>query len=142
MERVKEDTGGLRTLKVRDLMIENPITTEQETTIEDAIKILFRKHVGALVVIDNERKCRGIFTERDALRSVARKVPLNTHLRNVMSKNVVTVRKGASFAEAKKLMTLHRIRHLPVVDEKKHLVGMLTLRRILDDLVGMPTVKS
>jgi CBS domain-containing protein len=123
-------------------MIENVVTTKEETTLEDAIEILFKKHVGALMITDDRGKCRGIFTERDALRSVARKVPLNTHLRNVMSKNVVTVRKGASFAEAKKLMTLHRIRHLPVVDKKGSLVGMLTLRRILDDLVGMPTVKS
>ncbi len=123
-------------------MIENVVTTKEETTLEDAIEILFKKHVGALMITDDRGKCRGIFTERDALRSVARKVPLNTHLRNVMSKNVVTVRKSASFAEAKKLMTLHRIRHLPVVDKKGSLVGMLTLRRILDDLVGMPTVKS
>ncbi len=129
-------------MKVRNLMIENVVTTKEETTLEDAIEILFKKHVGALMITDDRGKCRGIFTERDALRSVARKVPLNTHLRNVMSKNVVTVRKSASFAEAKKLMTLHRIRHLPVVDKKGSLVGMLTLRRILDDLVGMPTVKS
>jgi len=128
-------------LKVRNLMIENVITTKEETTIEDAIKILFEKHVGALVITDDKRKCKGIFTERDALRNVARKVPLNTHLRNVMSKNVVTIRKDASFAEAKRLMILHRIRHLPVVDKKGYLVGMLALRRILDELVGIPPVK-
>ena len=122
-------------------MIENVITTKEETTIEDAIKILFEKHVGALVITNDKRKCKGIFTERDALRSVARKVPLNTHLRNVMSKNIVTVREDASFAEAKRLMILHRIRHLPVVDKKGYLVGMLALRRILDELVGIPPVK-
>lgn len=128
-------------MKVRDLMIENVITTKEETTIEDAIKILFEKHVGALVITDDKRKCEGIFTERDALRSVARKVPLNTHLRNVMSKNIVTVREDASFAEAKRLIISHRIRHLPVVDKKGYLVGMLALRRILDELVGIPPVK-
>jgi len=129
-------------LKVRELMLENVVTTKEDTTIEDAIETLFRKHVGALMITDDERKCKGIFTERDALRSVVRKVPLNTHLRRVMSKNVITVRENASFAEAKRLMTSHRIRHLPVIDKKGYLVGMLTLRRILDELVGMPTVKS
>ncbi|MFB0514657.1 MAG: CBS domain-containing protein [Candidatus Bathyarchaeia archaeon] len=34
------------------------------------------------------------------------------------------------------------MRHLPVVDRKGHLVGVLTIRRILDELVGMPPVKS
>ncbi|MDH5779178.1 MAG: CBS domain-containing protein [Candidatus Bathyarchaeota archaeon] len=129
-------------MKVRELMLENVVTTKEDTTIEDAIETLFRKHVGALMITDDERKCKGIFTERDALRSVVRKVPLNTHLRRVMSKNVITVRENASFAEAKRLMTSHRIRHLPVIDKKGYLVGMLTLRRILDELVGMPTVKS
>ena len=62
-------------LKVRDLMIENVVTTKEEITIEDAIKILFEKHVGSLVITDDKRKCKGIFTERDALRSVAKKFP-------------------------------------------------------------------
>ena len=122
-------------------MMENVVTTKGETTIEDAVNILFEKHIGALVITDDKGKCKGIFTERDALRSVARKIPLSTQLMNVMSKNVVTVRKNASFAKAKSLMISHRIRHLPVVDEKAFLVGMLTLRTILDEFAGMSTVK-
>jgi len=123
-------------------MIENVITTEEERTIGDAIKILFERHVGALVITDDKGKCKGIFTERDALRSVAKEVSLDTNLRNVMSKNVVTVREDASFAEAKRLIVLHGVRHLPVVDNKGNLLGILTLRRILDELMGIPTVKS
>lgn len=129
-------------MKVKDLMIENVITTNEQTTIEDAVKILFEKHVGALVITDDKRKCKGIFTERDALRSVARKIPLNTQLMNVMSKNVITVRKDASFAKAKRLMISHGIRHLPVVDKEGYLTGMLTLRSVLDEFVGMSTVKG
>ena len=129
-------------MKVKDLMIEDVITTNKQMTIEDAIEILFEKHVGALVITDDKRKCKGIFTERDALRSIARKIPLNTQLMNVMSKNVITVRKDASFAKAKNLMISHGIRHLPVVDEEGHLTGMLTLRSVLDELVGMSKVKG
>ena len=129
-------------LKVQDLMVENVVTTKEEITIEDAIKILFEKHVGSLVITDDKRKCKGIFTERDALRCVAKKVPLNTLLRKVMSTNVLTIKEDASYAEAKRLMSLNNIRHLPVVDKKGCLVGILTLRKILDALVGIPTVKS
>ena len=88
-------------LKVRDLMIENVVTTKEEITIEDAIKILFEKHVGSLVITDDKRKCKGIFTERDALRSVTKKISLNTLLREVMSTNVLTINEDASYAEAK-----------------------------------------
>ena len=129
-------------MKVRDMMIKNVVTAKENMTIEDAVKILYKKHVGALVITDDKGKCEGIFTERDALRSVARKVPLNTSLKQVMSKNVVTISENSSFAEAKRSITSQNIRHLPVVDKKGCLVGMLTLRRILDELVGMPTVKS
>ena len=129
-------------MKVRDLKIGNVITTREEITIEDAIRILYKKRVGALVITDDRRKCKGIFTERDALRAVARKVPLEKPLGSVMSKNVLTIGNGASFTQARRLMILHKIRHLPVMDEKGSLVGMLTLRRILDELVGMPTAKG
>ena len=129
-------------MKVRDLKIGNVITTREETTIEDAIRILHKKRVGALVITDDKRKCKGIFTERDALRAVARRIPLEKHLGSLMSKNVLTIGEGASFTQARRLMILHNIRHLPVMDEKGSLVGMLTLRRILDELVGMPTAKG
>ena len=129
-------------MKVRDLKIGSVVTTREETTIEDAIRILYKKRVGALVITDDKRKCKGIFTERDALRAVARKIPLEKHLGSIMSKNVITIGNGASFTHARRLMILHNIRHLPVMDEEGFLVGMLTLRRILDELVGMPTAKG
>ena len=129
-------------LKVQDLMIRNVVTASKETTINDAVKILFEKHVGALVITNDEGKIKGIFTERDALRSIAGKIPSNIQILKVMSKNVVTVDEDSSFAKAKSLMLSHSIRHLPVKNGKGHLVGMLTLRRILDELVGMSTVKS
>ena len=128
-------------MKVKGLMTKTVVTVEEETTIEDAITTLFEKHVGSLVITDDKRKCKGIFTERDALRSVAKKIPLTTSLRKVMSTNVVTIKEDAPYAEAKRLMRLHRIRHLPVVDKKGYLVGMLTLRRVLNELVGMPPSK-
>lgn len=128
-------------MKAKDLMTKTVVTVEEETTIEDAITTLFEKHVGSLVITDDKGKCKGIFTERDALRSVAKKIPLNTHLRKVMSTNVVTIKEDASYAETKRLMRLHRIRHLPVVDKKGRLVGMLTLRRVLDEFVGMSPSK-
>lgn len=129
-------------LKVQDLMVENVVTAKEETTIEGAVRILFEKHSGALVITDDDKRCKGIFTERDVLRSVAKKVSLDTHLKNVMSKNIITVMKQDSFAKVKRLMIMHRIRHLPVVDNKGHLIGMLTLRNILDEFVGISVAKS
>ena len=124
-------------MKVRDLMIRQVVTIKRDTTIEKACKILYERHVGSVVIIDEDERCTGIFTERDAIRTVATNIPLNTDLREVMTKNVMTIWEGASFAEAKQLYRTHGIRHLPVVDEQDHLVGMLSIRSVLDDLIEL-----
>ena len=122
-------------MRVHDLMIKEVVTMEEDAPIEEAFKILYERHVGSVVITDEEEKCKGIFTERDAIRAVATKIPLDTALRDVMTKNVMTIWGGASFAKAKQLYRTHGIRHLPVVDEQSHLVGMLSVRNVWDELV-------
>ena len=124
-------------MKVRDLMIREVVTMDDDATIEEAFKILYEKHVGSVIITDEEKKCTGIFTERDAIRTVATCIPLNTALRDVMTKNVLTILEGTSFAEVKQLIRTHGIRHLPVVGEQDHLVGMLSIRSILDELIEL-----
>jgi len=124
-------------LKVRDLMIKEVVTMEEDASIEEAFKIFYERHVGSIVITDEEENCKGIFTERDAIRTVATKIQLNTALREVMTKNVMTIWGGASFAEAKQIYRTHGIRHLPVVDEQHHLVGMLSIRSVLDSLIEL-----
>jgi CBS domain-containing protein len=118
-------------------MIKEVTTMEEDASIEEAFKILYERHVGSVVITDEEKKCKGIFTERDAIRTVATKIPLNTALREVMTKNVMTIWGEASFAEAKQLYRTHGIRHLPVADEQNHLIGMLSIRNILDELIEL-----
>ena len=54
-----------------------------------------------------------------------------------MTTNVIGVWVEASFAEAKQLYRNFGIRHLPVVDEQKRVVGLLSIRSILDELVEL-----
>ena len=124
-------------MKVRDLMTKEVVTMEEDASIEEAFKILYERHVGSVVITDEEKKCKGMFTERDAIRTVATKIPLSAALRKVMTKNVMTIWEGASFAKAKQLYRTHGIRHLPVVDKQYHIVGMLSIRRILDELIEL-----
>jgi CBS domain-containing protein len=124
-------------LKVRDLMTKEVVTMGEDTSIEKAFKILYERHVGSVIITDEEEKCKGIFTERDAIRVVATRIPLSTALREVMIKNVMTIWEGASFAKAKQLYRTHGIRHLPVVDKQYHIVGILSIRKVLDELVEL-----
>lgn len=129
-------------LKIRHIMVENVVTARDNITAKRAIEMLYKKHVGSIVVTDDEEKCIGIFTERDAIRIVAQKVSLDTPLKKVMTKKVVTVGEDATLEEARRRIVSHGIRHLPVVDQEGKLVGLLAVRGFLDELFGMKSLKS
>jgi CBS domain-containing protein len=118
-------------------MIENVITIEGSVTAESAIRTLYDKHIGSVIVVDKEGRCNGIFTGRDALRLVAQRTSLSTPVKDVMTKNPISVKSDASFGEAISLISSHGVRHLPVVDENDRLVGLLSIRSFLEEVVGI-----
>jgi CBS domain-containing protein len=123
-------------MKVRDMMIREVITMKADQTIQAAFQILYARHVGSIIITNTNNECQGIFTERDAIRILATNIPHNTLLSEVMTRNVITVWEEASFSEAKQLFSIHGIRHLPVVDKQNRVVGMLSVRNILEELIG------
>jgi len=128
-------------LMVKHIMIQDVVTAKPNITVKDAVRTLQEKHVGSIVITDNNEKCMGIFTERDAIRIIASDVPLGTPIEQVMTKNVATVGEEASLEEARRLIISHGIRHLPVVDSKGELAGLLSVRKLLDELFGLTTSK-
>jgi CBS domain-containing protein len=128
-------------LKITGLIDEDVITTLGDISVKEAIKILYQRHVGSIIIVDKDNKCRGIFTDRDAIRVIADDIPLSKPLSEVMTTNLKTVDEHATFAMAKDIMRTHRIRHLPVVDEQGKLIGLLSLRRILDEVHDMHKTK-
>jgi CBS domain-containing protein len=117
-------------------MVEQVITAREEITLQKAIEILHEKHIGSVVILDDQRRCVGIFTERDAVRVMAQKIPLATPLKEVMTRNVVTIGADASFEEARRLIVERGIRHLPVVDQNGRLVGLFAVRGFLNEIFG------
>jgi predicted transcriptional regulator len=124
-------------LLVKHMMITNVITVNPSITVKKTIEMLYEKHIGCVVSIDDDKKCIGIFTERDAIRLVAKNVQLDQPLENVMTKNVVTIQEDSSFIEARRVIQTHKIRHLPVVNQKGRLVGLLSVRKLLDQFFGL-----
>ena len=127
---------------VKYIMIEDMVTAKPNITVKDAVRTLQEKHVGSIVITDSSEKCIGIFTERDAIRIITGDVPLDTPVNQVMTKNVVTIGEEASLEEAKRLIISHGIRHLPVVDSKGELLGLFSVRKLLDEFFGLTTSKS
>ena len=124
-------------MMTRDLMLKDIVTTNGNTSVKETIELLFKRHIGCIVVVNDTQKCVGIFTERDAIRVVAQNLPLDTTLEKVMTKDPFTVNEDSTFEEAKSIIKTHQIRHLPVIDKDGKLVGLISVRHILNELCGL-----
>jgi CBS domain-containing protein len=118
-------------------MLKDVVTIYGNVPVREAIELLFKRHVGCIVVVDDAQQCIGIFTERDAIRIVAQNVPLDAPLEKIMTKNPFTVNEDSNFEEAKSIIKSAKIRHLPVIDTNGKLVGLISVRQILDELSGL-----
>ncbi len=103
-----------------------------DTTVGQAAKLMAKKNVGAIMVVEGERLI-GIFTERDALiRVIAQGRDVEaTQLADVMTKEPQTVAPDRSYGSALLLMFEHGFRHLPVVEAGK-VIGIVSSRNALD----------
>ncbi len=104
-----------------------------EASVADAIRLMLDHHVGAVGVIDSEKRVAGIFTERDVLRkyALAGRDPEKIPLRELMTTPVEMATEATGPGEALATMVERHFRHLPVVDNDGHLLGMLSIRNVL-----------
>jgi CBS domain-containing protein len=96
-------------------------------TVFDAIKLMAAKNIGALPVM-SDGILVGIFTERDYTRKVVLhgKNSRETQVWEIISNQIISVSPDESVEECMRLMTEHRIRHLPVVENEK-VVGIISI---------------
>lgn len=100
-------------------------------TVLDALKVMTNAKVGAVLVTENH-KIVGIFTERDYLQKgeLAGNTAKSTLVKDVMTKDMYTVKMETTVEQCMALMDEHHFRHLPVV-EKDQLVGIISIRDVL-----------
>lgn len=128
-------------LMVKHVMIENAVTAKSSTPLKEIVEMLWKKHVGSIVITDASNGCEGIFTERDLVRSVAQGTSLEIPVKKIMTTNVVTIGEEASIEEARRLIVTHNVRHLPVINSKGKVVGLFSIRKFLDDYFGLRSSK-
>ena len=99
----------------------------KSATLADAVKLLANKRIGAMPVVE-DGAVLGIISERDVLYGIAREgsAVLDRVVHEVMISPVITVEPDTPVLQALSLMTMRRIRHLPVVDASK-LVGFVSI---------------
>jgi CBS domain-containing protein len=103
--------------------------------VADAVALMRREKVGCVLVCAEERLV-GILTERDVMRRViAADRPMTTPVAECMTPDPVTVSSKESIRFAIERMEQGSYRHLPVLDERQRLVGILSVKRIVHYLV-------
>jgi CBS domain-containing protein len=126
-------------LKIKDILCKKVVTAKEDISIQQAVELLNERHVGSIIIVDDEQRPIGIFTERDAIRVFASRFSTEQPLNKIMSRHVVTISHDSSFDEAKRLMLSHDIRHLPVTDQTGKLMGLFSLRAFFDEVMGIKT---
>ena len=112
--------------KVREVMTDRPRCVTPETPISEAARLMKSDDVGSLPILEGERLA-GIVTDRDiVLQAVAEeKDPRGMPVREVASRELVTIGPEEDLSEALRLMASHQVRRIPVVDEDSRLVGIV-----------------
>ena len=125
---VEQQANKVRTVKRSESgMILDPVTLTKEATVEDAKQNMATYKIGGIPIVDDTGKLEGIVTNRDLRfeHNLARPI------KEVMtSKQLITVTKGTSLAEAEGILQKHKIEKLPVIDDQNNLVGLITFRDI------------
>jgi len=117
-----------RTIVPHAIHGQEPVTLERNIKVREAVKLMAKRRIGAVMVVEDE-KLLGIFTERDAMiRIVAEdRDPDATTLGEVMTAGPQTIQASDSVVMALEMMNQRGFRHLPVV-EGDRLVGIVSIR--------------
>lgn len=120
---------------VREIMHENPLFAAPGTPISEAIPLMVNRESSCLIIVDNNQPV-GIITERDITRLASRLLQQPTlvddPVESIMTAKPICVYADNIFKDALLISRSHHLRHLPVVNERYELVGIVTQDNLVD----------
>src|SRR6476646_10778695 len=118
VDKVKRSESG---------MIVDPVTILPDRPVREALQVMERFHIRGVPVVDESGHLVGIITNRDLRFETRFEIPVS----EVMTRQpLVTVPVGTTLEQAKAVLQKHRIEKLLVVDEDKHIKGLITVKDI------------
>ncbi|MFL6476277.1 MAG: IMP dehydrogenase [Nitrososphaera sp.] len=116
----------LKVKRSESVMIEQPYTIKPDLTVAEAKKAMAEYSVSGLLVED-EGKLLGIITRRDIIFENNNKLKVS----ELMTKDIITAKVGITIDQAKEILHNKRIEKLPVVNDKRQIIGLITSKDIL-----------
>lgn len=111
------------------------VTCKKDCKIADAVTIMDGNNVGSILVLDDDQKLIGIFTERDIMHCFAKKISMNDEVMgNVMTAKPISLDASIDISVAVNVMSEKKIRHLPVTEDEK-IIGMISYRDLVSYLL-------
>lgn len=117
-------------IKTRDIMIQDPIKVKPFRTIVQSIEMMKSNKVDSLLVVNKENQLIGLVT----LKQIRREIPLDTKIENVMEKELLYVKDDDNLVDVLTIMNENSVGYLPVVNESKVLVGLVTKSSLISVL--------
>lgn len=122
-------------LLARDIMSAPPLTVTEKTPLREAAKIMCENRVGSVLVVGSNGELRGILTERDVTCATAKETDetpvCDMPVWEFMTPDPVYVHPETPITEVMEKFRELGVRHIPVVDENKKPVGVISMRDIL-----------
>lgn len=121
----------LKEKKIFQIINDRVVQAEPSISIEEAIQLM-QQHRSGYVLLISDQKLAGIFTETDvATKILGKDIDLKQSVDQVMTSNPFTLTPKDTVGEAIDLMAKKTIYHLPLTDESKKLIGMLSVRTLI-----------
>ena len=125
MTPVEQAAEVRKVKKFESGMVVNPVTISKDNKLSDALDLMAEHKISGIPVTEASGKLVGIVTNRDVRFASEPNKPVSEYM---TKENLVTVREAVSHEEAKKLLHLHRIEKLLVVDDTYKCVGLITVK--------------
>jgi 2-oxoglutarate ferredoxin oxidoreductase subunit beta len=124
---------SLLTDTLAELQPKQPLTAHVDISLAEAAGQLKELNVGFMALVDDDGKLVGVFTEGDIFTKVACRVEnlSQEKVKNYMTSKVTTLIEDATVAQAFHLMSIHKFRHLPLVDHDGKPVGVISFRSVV-----------
>ena len=114
------------------------ITVNENDPLLEAIKKLAKYNIGAIPVTNSNKKLAGIISERDIVKELAKKENLDystLFVHQLMTKKVICCESDVLSDKLMELMTKNKVRHIPIVDNSNHPIGIVSIGHVVNRLI-------
>ena len=113
------------------------ISINENDSVYDAIKVLSEQKIGALPVLNNQKKLSGMLSERDIIQKVSFNKTINlphTQIKSIMTTKIITCNQDTESNVLMTIMTNNKIRHIPIIKQGS-LIGIVSIGDVVKRLL-------